>query len=177
MVVTRGKPFGNSFISGHDQPKWKHRVGRASRVAVGVRVAERQLARSTELAGIGRSDLSRPESLITPAGVIQGLIEFPTEAVIQSYVRADLPAVLRQQVDRISAHVFGLRRSLQVRIGKTHQVVGEKVLSSVGEAGRDEIVWSAAREGEVAVRVEVQGLEEALISKIDTELGGMVSES
>src|SRR6267143_1310043 len=130
VVLASGKASGNAFISGHHKTKRKYRRRGAAWVAVAIGVSQRRLAVPSELAGEGGGGLTRPERLIASAGVVQGLIKFPAQTVVQGQVGPDFPAVLRKQVNRIATHIFGLGRSLQERVGQAELVFGEQVLIS-----------------------------------------------
>src|SRR5207249_2672910 len=70
--------------------------------------------------------------------------------------------------------VLTLRRPLQIRVGKTQQIVGEQILVSKG-IQCDRVVQTAAEVAVVAIGVEEQRLEEALFSEIDAELSGVLA--
>src|SRR5216683_5521378 len=101
LVVTGGKPFGNTLVSGHDQAQRKYRCGRAAGIAVGIRISEVCLACRCELARIGRSSLPRPESLIAQPCIIERLVVLPTQSIVERYIPPDFPAILRKQVDGV----------------------------------------------------------------------------
>src|SRR5207248_713055 len=62
-----------------------------------------------QLAGEYGRGLARTEGLIAQALVKNRLVEFPTQPIIQSEIRLDLPTVLGKQINRIPAHIFRLR--------------------------------------------------------------------
>src|SRR5262249_6102558 len=67
---------------------------------------------------------ARPESLHLLSGIHLGSVHFPTQTVVQSQVRLNLPAVLRKQVNRLATHQFMIGRALGHAIGQTEQIVG-----------------------------------------------------
>src|SRR5207302_8246648 len=127
------------------------------------------LACRRELARIGRGSLPRPEGLVTHTRIIEWLVVLPTQSIVEGQISPDFPTILCKQVDRVATHVLTLGRPLQVRVGKSQQIVREQVLVSK-RIQRDRVVQTAAEVAVITIGVEEQRLEEALFSEIDAEL-------
>src|SRR5512137_956533 len=86
FVVCLSQSIGYTLVSGKNQPQWRYSC--------------------SVVAGNSRIDggrLSRPECLYLLSGIGEWRIQFPAHTIIQRYVWLDLPAVLREQVDRFGA--------------------------------------------------------------------------
>jgi hypothetical protein len=134
LVVSLRQSGGDALIARNHQTRRKYRS------AVGRSDERRTVGR--DLARISRRLLPWAERLHVVADIRQGTIEFPPQAIVQSQVRSDLPAVLRERVQGGRPHIFDLRRALLVLVRQAKQVVGIEVVG---------IFWSIQAGAEIVV--------------------------
>ena len=82
------------------------------------------------------------------ADVSERRIQLPTQTVVEGQVWTDLPTVLPKQGKQSAADIFSLRRTLQVEIWKTEQIVRVKIV------GEDDVVISSAKIIVLSIDVE-----------------------
>src|SRR5580704_5626732 len=162
FVVAGGQPFGHALVPWYYKAEREHRRGIGSWVgAVRIGVTECVQTVGAKLARKNRGRLPRAKGLVSQTGVVHRLVVLPAESVVEGYVGTDLPTVLRKQIDRTAPNIFGLRGSLEIGVWQPKQIVADVAPSGIGPAPRI---------GVVAIRIEVQGLEEALNSEVTTNL-------
>src|SRR5947209_4186986 len=109
FVIRRGETVLDPFISGNDQTRGEDRTGGAARIAV-VTAVKADLCRVGKLAVKHRAVLSRAEGLNPLIAVSKRSVQLPAESIVQRKVGLDLPAVLREQIKRVTAIFRRLRR-------------------------------------------------------------------
>ena len=141
LVVSLGHTVGDSRVAGENQAEREHGIGGAVLTAIGRSELRDQRIIGRKLARINLGHLPRTESLHVMPDVSQRRIQFPAQAIVQRQVRANLPAILREQVERRAAHIFVLRRSLRVRIRQAQKEIRIKIVGAhiIGTAGGERV--------------------------------------
>ena len=105
---------------------------------------------------------------------VSGVFISQRNAVVQGHVGLDLPAVLREQIERSAAHEFMLRGALEEAVAQYREGSWDRHRRNPGRLPIGE--EAEERNAKVAVDVKIEQLVEHLIADIAAKLQAVIAD-